>query len=320
MRTNNSRLTGCKQDRVGGSLKDRSKLRFAQVVLCLVIGACVLSAQTPSPESQGKATQSPITNSPAAIQFSHQDPAAVQRGGVIFAASCASCHGAAAKGTDIGSDLVGSVLVEDDEKGNLIGPVLHTGHPVGKPRMDLNDSQIADLVAWLRVQVYAAAFRQTYTFLDIVVGDPQKGRAYFDAKCASCHSTTGDLAGIGSKYTPPNLQSRWLTGGSSGRERSAIFSKDGSMIVDTTPPHITKSTTTMTVTLASGQSYTGVPLSVTDFNVAFKDMSGAYHAYARERGIPKVEMHNPLQVHLDILKTVKDDDMHNVTAYLVTVQ
>jgi cytochrome c oxidase cbb3-type subunit 3 len=72
--------------------------------------------------------------------------------------------------------------------------------------------------------------------------------------------------------------------------------------------------------LASGQTYTGIPLSVTDFNVSFKDMSGVYHSYARDGEFPKVETHNPLQVHLDMLKTLQDDDMHNVTAYLVTLK
>ena len=49
-------------------------------------------------------------------------------------------------------------------------------------------------------------------------------------------------------------------------------------------------------------------------------MSGAYHSYTRNGDFPKVEMHNPLQAHGEILKTLTDEDMHNVTAYLVTLK
>jgi cytochrome c oxidase cbb3-type subunit III len=302
-------------------LKNRSELRFVEISFGLALAACALFAHSQATQNKNENIPQalPGTEAPAVVHLSHQDPAAVQRGGVVFASSCASCHGTAAKGTDTGPDLVGSALVEDDEKGNMVSPILQAGHPVGKPKLDLTDSQISDVVAWLRVQVYGAAFRQTYTFLDVLVGDPQKGQAYFNAKCVSCHSATGDLAGIGGKFNPPNLQFRWLSGGGGGRERTATFS-NGSMIADTSPPHVTKSTTTVTVTLASGQSFTGVPILLTDFNVVFKDMSGGYHSYSRAGDFPKVEVHNPLQVHTDMMKTLSDDDMHNVTAYLATLK
>jgi cytochrome c oxidase cbb3-type subunit III len=306
---------------LGGNLRNRSTLCFAALGLSLSAGVGALLAQSAAPAGQKTSVPQSIpgTESPTVVHISRQDPAAVKRGGSVFAATCASCHGAAAKGTDTGPDLVGSALVEDDEKASLIGPILRGGHPVGKPKLDLNDEQINDVVAWLRVQVYAAAFRQTYTYLDVLVGDPHKGQAYFDAKCASCHSASGDLAGIGGKYNPPALQFRWLSGGGGGRERTAILS-GGSMLADVSPPHVTKSSTTVTVTLASGQTFTGVPIAITDFNVVFKDMDGGYHSYARDGGFPKVEVHNPLQVHTDMLKTLKDDDMHNVTAYLATLK
>jgi len=36
--------------------------------------------------------------------------------------------------------------------------------------------------------------------------------------------------------------------------------------------------------------------------------------------VPKVEVTNPLQPHLDMLTKWKDDDIHNLTAYLVTLK
>ena len=302
-------------------MKNRWKLYYLLLGLGTFFVASVLLARVWAQESAPPKAGDRIGGaSPGAVRASRQDPASVKRGGAIFAAGCASCHGEAAKGTDRGVDLVGSKLVEDDDGGNLIGPVLRSDHPKGMEKPNLTDSQIADLVAWIRVQVYAAAFRDTYTFLDALVGDAPKGMAYFNRNCTSCHSATGDMAGIGSRYDIHALQFRWITGGVNARARSAVFTRNGSMTVDTSPPHITKSTTTITVTLATGKTFTGIPLSVTDFNVAFKDLSGEYHSFSRDGKFPKVETHNPLQVHLDMMKTLHDDDMHNVTAYLVTLK
>lgn len=299
-----------------------------RVAIFIVATGCFLPAQsqtsvTPTPKVGTNAT---VSATDAAVRGSGEDPASVKRGGDAFAANCGNCHGATAKGTDIGPDLVRSALVEDDTKGELIGPVLRTGRPdKGMPKQDLTEQQITDIGAWLRVQVYGAAFRGTYTYLNIVVGDAKKGEAYFNGagKCNTCHSVTGDLAGIGAKYDPPMLQSHWVSGASGGRggrgRGGATLGANGT-IVDTTPPEITRSTVTVTVTLASGETLTGVPVAINDFTVSFRDMSGAYHSYIRRGDFPKVEMHNPLQAHGDILRALTDDDMHNVTAYLVTLK
>ena len=294
----------------------------------LAAAVCYAQSQTPAPPPNqpqvtvgGNAT---VGASDAAVRVAQEDPAAVKRGGVVFATDCGGCHGATAKGTNIAPDLIRSTLVEDDEKGSLIGPVLRAPHPKGASQLNLTDQQILDLASWLRVQVYGASFRQTYVYLNTLVGDPQKGEIYFNAHCASCHSATGDLAGIGTRYDPPALQARWITGGGAGRggrgRGATTFTDNGSMLADTSPPNITKSTITVTVTLADGQKFEGVPISITDFNVVFKDMSGGYHSYARNGEFPKVEIHNPLEPHSEILKTLNDNDMHDVTAYLVTLK
>jgi cytochrome c oxidase cbb3-type subunit III len=288
------------------------------------------ATQTPAPAAQTP-SPTPVTvgATPAAVRQSGEDPAAVARGQEAYAsAGCASCHGTTAKGTDAGGpDLVRSPLVEDDTKGELIGPVLSQPHPRnGGTKPNLTDQQISDIAAWLRVQVYGAAMRDTYTYQDIVVGDPQKGKAFFNGagKCNTCHSVTGDLAGIGAKYQPPQLQGLWISGGANARFGRGLgrglFTANGGMLADTSPPVITPSTITITVTLADGQKFTGVPVSYDDFHVAFRDMSGAYHSFDRRGEWPKVEVHNPLQPHWDLLKHLTDDEMHNVTAYLVTLK
>src|SRR6185369_9090072 len=130
-------------------------------------------------------------------------------------------------------DLIRSIMVLTDEKGILISPILRSGRPdQGMPKPNLTESQIADLVAWLHVQTYAAGHRGTYAFLDVVTGDAKKGEAYFNGAggCNNCHSPAGDLKGIASRFDPFALQQRWLgprggRGGRGGSNRSAMTVK-----------------------------------------------------------------------------------------------
>jgi cytochrome c oxidase cbb3-type subunit III len=59
---------------------------------------------------------------------------------------------------------------------------------------------------------------------------------------------------------------------------------------------------------------------IDDFIVVLTDANGNYHSYARHGDSPKVTISNPLQPHLDMLPNFKDEDIHNVTAYLVTLK
>jgi len=292
------------------------------------IGALALYGQTPTPNpAPTVGTNATVSATPAAVRQSGEDQASVARGATIYGASCSSCHGGTAKGTDVAPDLVRSLAVEDDTKGEHIGPAIRDAQ-FHKDASDLKltDDQIIDVSAWLRVQVYGAAMRNTYSYQNIVVGDAKKGEAFFNGagKCSTCHSITGDLAGIGGNFEPPILQTRWISGGGGGRfgrgRGRGLTSVNGSTVADTSPPEITPSTTTITVTLASGQSFQGVPTALDDFHVEFKDMTGAYHSYVRSGEFPKVVVHNPLQSHWDLLKTITDDEIHDVTAYLVTLK
>ncbi|HUA84277.1 MAG TPA: cytochrome c [Bryobacteraceae bacterium] len=274
----------------------------------------LLYAFTPVPVSaqRAAANDSDEKATAAAVAGSKQDPAAVARGAKAYAANCAGCHGPSARGNVGAPDLVRSLLVLDDEKGILIAPVLRNGRPdAGMPKLDLTEPQIADIVAWLHVQTYAAGHRSTYAFLDVLTGDPKKGEAYFKATCSGCHSATGDLRGIGSRYDPFVLQGHWLQprgrgGRGRGGEPGAAESK--------------RSAITVTVTLASGQQFSGVLDRIDDFNVALRDSAGEYHSFTRLGANPTVELHDPLQAHTELLRKYTDADIHNVTAYLATLK
>ena len=263
--------------------------RSVIAILILTAGVWKVAAQAPNR---------------AAIAGSKEDEAAVERGGALFGAQCGACHGTSARGTATGPDLIRSVLVRDDEQGEIILPVLRDGRQEkGMPRPGLTEAQMGDVVAWLHTLIYGAANRGTYEFLDILVGDAAKGEQYFNGagKCNTCHAPKGDLAGIGRKYDPPVLQSLWLNprrtrGGASRAAR------------------------TVTVTPASGASISGTLESLDEFNVALRDSSGAYHSLPILNNVPRVEIHDPLQPHFDLYRVLTDVDIHNVTAYLATLQ
>lgn len=238
------------------------------------------------------------------------DPAAVDRGQKLFVANCAFCHGSTANGGATGPDLVRSVVVlHDDGTGQQIGPVVLNGRPdKGMPKFNLTEAQIKDIAAFLLGRTQAAANRGTYQIQNIVTGDAKAGETYFSAHCSSCHSTSGDLAHIASKFDPVALQSRFLY----PRDRRRR---------DAEGPANPRTETTVKVTLASGQSYEGRLERIDDFSVALVEPSGEYHSWLfdAEKGI-KVDVHNPLQAHADMLPQYTNADMHNILAYLETLK
>jgi cytochrome c oxidase cbb3-type subunit III len=240
------------------------------------------------------------------------DQAAVERGQKMFVAQCGFCHGSNATGGQSGPDLIRSVLVINDEDGKQLGEFLKEGRPdKGMPKFDLSQEQARDIAAFLHQRIAAVIDRGAYKILNILVGDAKAGEAYFNGagKCNTCHSPTGDLQGIGAKYDPVTLQGRIvMPRGRGGRGRGAAAGQ------------ALRSFPSVTVTLPSGQSFTGLLLLVTDFDVILRDDSGTLRSFTRDGDTPKVEVKDPLQGHIDMLSKWKDSDLHNMTAYLVTLK
>ena len=63
----------------------------------------------------------------------NEDPAAVARGHALFKSTCGFCHGEDATGSRA-PDLVRSPLVNHDDHGNLLGPVIRNGRPDKSPK------------------------------------------------------------------------------------------------------------------------------------------------------------------------------------------
>jgi mono/diheme cytochrome c family protein len=241
------------------------------------------------------------------------DQAAVERGGDLLASQCGFCHGANARGGSGGPDLTRSELVQNDENGRQLGELLRVGRPDrGMPKFDLSDAQIRDLATFLHSTIYLASNRRLYRILDIVTGDPKRGEAFFNGagRCSTCHSASGDLKGIGSKYDPPTLQGRMLLPRGGGRGGGPPR-----------PSYMEKNALRATVTDASGHLATGAIVRLTDFDVVLYDpATGQMRSWLRNGDTPRVVVTDPLQAHMDMLSRWTDADMHNVTAYLANVK
>jgi cytochrome c oxidase cbb3-type subunit 3 len=242
------------------------------------------------------------------------DPAAVERGQRLHVQECGFCHGATARGGSSGPDLTRSVLVQTDENGRQLGEFLQVGRPDrGMPRFELPPAQVADLAAFLHAAIYLNANRRLYKILDILVGDPKAGEAYFAGagRCTACHSPAGDLKGVGAKYEPVALQGRLLL------PRGRVAPPGAAPEPLYTQPTAIRAT----ITTRPGESATGGLVRMTDFDITIYDTaSGVMRSWLRNGDEPKVVLTDPLQAHLDQLAKWTDTDMHNMTAYLASLK
>lgn len=238
------------------------------------------------------------------------DDEAAARGKTTYIAQCITCHGPKARGTDRGADIVRSPVVLKDRYGDRIGPFLAKGHPShgGTPIAGLDQKQIVDLSHFLHQKVGDTLRTGPYNkVLNVLTGDPKAGQAYFNGpgKCNSCHSPTGDLAGIASKYDPPMLQLKCVFPQTIAFGRRITAGARKPVMV--------------TVTLPSGERVTGVLDRIDDFDVSLRDEAGQYHSFQRTPEL-KVEKNDPYAAHVALLDQYTDKDIHNVVAYLETLK
>ena len=237
------------------------------------------------------------------------DPAAVERGRSVFGEKCSACHRANARGGQgfTGPDLLRSVLVLQDVNGQQIAAHLQAAH---KPPIALTASEISDVGTFLHREITYAAERSNYQVQFAMTGNAKAGETYFNGAggCSRCHSPTGDLKGIGSRHDGPTLQALIAFGvAGGGRGRGDV-------------PAVSRTARRATVTLASGETFSGVLLRLTDFDVTIRDDGGKQLSWLRHANVPKVQVTDPLQGHIDLLAKYKDSDIHDLTAYLTTLK
>jgi cytochrome c oxidase cbb3-type subunit III len=252
------------------------------------------SQPTPSPASR----RLPRTSKPQTYSIEQ-----IQTGEVQFSSECGFCHGRDAAGGETGPDLTRSKLVAEDRRGDKIGPLVRRGRPEqGMPAFSLSATDLAAIVAFIHDQKTKAEAlgggRRSVAAVDLATGDAAAGLRYFNAAggCSECHSATGDLAGIASRYQGLALLRRMLY--PSGRPAPAH-------------PEVT-------LWLPSGETVVAPLAAEDEFTITILDPSGARQSY--EKSSVKFKIENPMSAHFDQLGKYTDDDIHNVYAYLDTLK
>jgi cytochrome c oxidase cbb3-type subunit 3 len=226
------------------------------------------------------------------------DPEAIERGRLQFQQSCAFCHGADATGAE-GPNLILSGVVRHDVKGERIGEVIREGRPEkGMPAFPLSVQQIDDIAAYLHARVKESDRRSAdepgaaYSLERLNTGNSQAGQKFFSTHCVSCHSVSGDLRGVASKYEPVALQTFFLY-----------------------PRDVSK---TASVTTSSRETFTGELVYSDPFTVGIRDKNGWYRSWFRKDVILRID--DPLEGHLRLLNEYRNTDMHDVFSYLETLK
>lgn len=250
-------------------------------------------------------TQSPAsTPEPKTVTPQTYPAEQVQAGEQRFVAQCGFCHGRDAGGGETGPDLMRSELVAQDLRGDKIAPLLKQGRAgQGMPAFDLSDADVNAIVAFIHDQKTKSEAlgggRRSVDASDLATGNASAGRAYFNGAggCSGCHSTTGDLEGIATRYRGLALLERMLypTAGRPAPARPKA-----------------------TVTLASGETISGTLASQDEFTIVIRDASGDRQMF--EKKLVQYKIDDPMSAHFDQLGKYTDADMHNVYAFLDTLK
>jgi cytochrome c oxidase cbb3-type subunit 3 len=183
--------------------------------------------------------------------------------------------------------------------GNLIGEVVRNGRPAkGMPAFQLSDDQIRAIATFLHREASSAAsvarhMPADYPVEKLLVGDAGRGAQYFRAHCTGCHSISGDLAHVATRYKPFDLQTRIAF--PAGRKAR------------------------VTVTEPSGITVEGDEIYADEFYVTLRDKTRLTHTYKRNSDV-KITIVDPLTEHERLLKSYTDENVHDVFAYLESLK
>jgi cytochrome c oxidase cbb3-type subunit 3 len=194
-------------------------------------------------------------------------------------------------------------MVAEDMRGDKLLPFLRVGRPdKGMPSYDLPADELNAMVAFIHSQMDKFATlgggRRSVEPEDLRTGTAAAGRAYFNGAggCSGCHTPTGDLAGVATRYQGLALLRRMLSPSGNPAPKPAK----------------------VTLTLASGEKILAPLASEDEFSITILDSSGARRKY--EKDAVKFKVDDPLSAHFTQLGKYTDSDMHNVYAYLETLK
>ncbi len=319
-------------------MRSRTRLIAAAVFAAAAMSGLVLAqGGTPPPQGQppaGQTTQPPTAGRGAGqrgagqpgrqggggrrggfTQFTRElaPQDVIVRGKSLYEANCASCHAVDLRGGPKGTNLLRSGVALKDQHGELVGESVAKHNPP-LTLVSTDTVAIAEYIhsvhSTMGGQGSPPGRNPTGIELNVLVGDAKAGEAAFGTLCASCHSVTGDLKGIGSKFEDARaLQNAWVAGSSSpfagGRGGGGGAGNPA------------------TVTLADGSKLEGTLVRKDDFLVVITLPDGTRRSMARNNGVPKVDVKDPREAHKKMVLQLDDPEnrkMHDITAYLWTIK
>jgi cytochrome c oxidase cbb3-type subunit III len=268
---------------------------FFAVVVCL--GALSLCATSPLPllpvqREQNLKPESLERRDPGVNAV---DPTSVETGAKLFVGSCSVCHGIDGRGGARGPDLTQGLVVNrgtDDE----VAQVIRKGVPGSSmAAFDLPDSQVQQLVAFIRSLSIKAAQLS-------VPGDLEAGRQVFFGKgrCYECHMVRGqgglvgpELSNLGNERTLSEIRQSILQPGVvSDRKYKAV-----------------------TVVTRSGEKITGVLRNRDNFSLQMVDQHGRLRFFLT-RELSKIDAHEKSLMPDNYGTLLRPEELQNLLVYL----
>jgi cytochrome c oxidase cbb3-type subunit 3 len=295
-----------------------------QTFMITALTGCLLAApaltQDPPQGAIGQGGRGGRGGGPGFPQQTRQlaAPEVIARGKAVYGVNCSACHGGDLRGGDQGGpSLLRSLAALSDQHGEVVSPIIRgSRQDKGMPAFNLSDSDSVAVAEYIH-SVLAQVGRQARppgtpdpSAINPLVGNATAGAAYFKTSCASCHSVEGDLKGIASKFEDVrDLQNTWVSGGGGGGGGGGGRRGGGGGRGEAA-----------VVALANGQKLEGALVHKDDFIVTLMLADGTRRSFTRNNGVPDVVVRDPQEAHKKLALTLDDKDMHDVTAYLVTIK
>ncbi|MCC5949234.1 MAG: c-type cytochrome [Nitriliruptoraceae bacterium] len=126
------------------------------------------------------------------------------RGGEVYQANCAACHGTQAEGGPGPGRLAGPAI--DDTDVNFVDQTLRTGRmPYAEPSVGIRTEQIGDADREALVHYMVEQWDLPGQLLTVGDGDASRGQELYVRNCAACHGAAGDGGISGARVTVPPL-------------------------------------------------------------------------------------------------------------------
>lgn len=284
--------------------------------MLLALLALAVNAQTPPPAAVVPAPDAPVGGFVPGQHRPPGDPAQIARGKTLYGIHCRACHGGDLRGGDMGGpNLLRSQVALSDQHGELILPIIQGARQnAGMPAIPISPENGLAVAAYVRSVLETIGEQGTPPSSgrpapNVLVGNAKEGQSYFGAKCAHCHSATGDLAGIATRIPDAReLQTAWVR----GESRNAPPPEN--------PNAPNPRAVTVSLRFPSGELVEGRVLHIDEFLVTVRLADGTVRSISRQGEIPKVALHDPMAAHRTLLTEYTDRDVHDVTAFLATLK